>query len=967
MASMNYNTQEVEKEIQEFWDRNKIYDKLIARAGAGKAGKAGKKYWFLDGPPYANAIPHVGHIKNTVFKDLIIRMKFMKGFNVLFEPGFDTHGLPIENIVEKKLALNSKKDIEKFGIAKFMRECRDNAAVNKELWMNVYKKLGSLYSLKEPYLTYEDYYIESGWWSFYEMYKKGLVYEGEKPVMWCPHCETSLAGYEITDSYKELKDPGIYVLFRLRNSDESLLVYTTTPWTLPGNTAIAVAKEQDYVTVEVNGRKIILAEKRLEKLSELGFRYNVLKKFKGEKLAGMKYEPLLDVPLQRELAKGKLGKAHEIIASIPLLKERVASKVRAKKKIEGKSEDLFEEFVNVNEGTGFVHSAPGHGKTDYIIGQHYKLACVSPVDDECRFSQESGFSGFVKDADNDIIERLKKEGKLLHKETIVHSYPLCWRCKSPLVFRLSRQLFLRVKKVKDRMLEENEKVNWMPKFAEERFINWVENAEDWNISRQRYWGIPIPLWKCECGNEIAVKSREELEKLSKMKIEDLHAVENVKIECNKCGRKISKFKGVLDVWFDSGIAPWASLGYPYENKEKFESYFPADRISEAQDQVRGWFYSLLFCSTAIFEKPSYKSVSMVGWVIDKNGEKMSKSAGNVVTAENALNILGADMLRYYFCWDVAPYEVQKFNADIAKKEIGKIFNALWNLRNLAETGEAKINDIEEKWIISRLNNLIRKYSEYSEKFELHQAMKEISDFILNELSRRYVQMTRDKDNAAIVSYCLISVLKLLAPVSPFVTEKIWQELREKKIVKEESVHLTDWLEADEKKIDEKLESLFAIALKVIEKGLAERDKAKIGLRWPLNKAVVHSDMDISSLREVIERQLNVKNVEFKKSREGEIIEVELDTATNNELEAEGYAREIARKVQAERKAAGLKKADVISLKIYVDSDAKDMLEKHISFLKERTNSKSVEFTEDKMPENAVKFEIKGRKFGMVFL
>ncbi len=940
----------IEAEMHDFWEKNKIHEKML--------NKKGEKFWLLDGPPYANFIPHVGHIKNTIFKDITIRINLMKGCNVLFQPGFDTHGLPVENMVEKKLELKNKKDIEKFGINKFMSECRKNAALNKELWMKVYKKLGSLYALKEPYLTYEDYYIESGWWSFAQMHKKGLVYEGEKPVMWCPHCQTSLAGYEITDSYKNVSDPGIYVMFRLRNSDEHLLVFTTTPWTLPGNTAVAIAPKEDYVTAEINGIKIILAEKRLQKLSELEFGYKILKKFRGEKLLGKKYEPLLDIPLQRELEKGN-RKAHEIIASIPLLKERVASKLRTKKKIEGK--DVFEEFVNVDDGTGAVHCAPGHGKTDFLIGQHYKLAAVSPLDDECNFTPESGFSGFVKKADAEIIKKLKEEGKLLAHETIIHSYPLCWRCKNPLIFKLSRQLFLKVDKIKKLMLKENKKVSWMPEFAGERFKNWLENAEDWNISRQRYWGIPIPVWKCGCGNEKVISSKKELEVLSRLRIDDLHIVENISFNCEKCGGKMRKIKGVLDVWFDSGIAPWASIGYPEKNKELFESHFPVDRINEAQDQVRGWFYSLMYCSCAIFEKAPYKSVSMIGWVTDSKGEKMSKSLGNVILGEEAVDALGSDALRYYLCWDIAPYEIQKFNIENAKKEIGKILIVLWNLQNLISKEKIK-SKVEEEWIISRLNSMTGNYKENIEKFESNIAMKEMSDFILNELSRGYIQMTRDKDSGAIIAECLSAILKLLAPISPFITEKIWQNLREKGFVREESVHLVEWPKHDEKKINKKLEEEFVFALKIIELGLAERDKAKVGLRWPLASAVICTPKKIApAIQKLIARQLNVKKIIAKKSDENK---VELDTKMTFELEAEGFSRELARKVQAERKKLGLQKGQMINLKIACGDELKKMFEQNLIFLKQRTNSGEIEFAEDKNMKEPILFTIKEKNISI---
>ena len=945
----------IEEEVREFWQKQGIYSKLE------KKNEKGKKFWLLDGPPFANGVPHIGHIKNTVFKDLVIRMNFMKGHNVIFRPGFDTHGLPVENMVEKKLGLQSKKDIETFGTAKFMQECKNNAALNKDLWMKVYSGLGSMYSMKEPYLSYDDSYISSGWWVFSQMHKKGLMYWGEKPVMWCPHCQTSLSGYEVTDSYKDVQDPGIYVLFRLTNSDESLLVYTTTPWTLPANVAIAIAPKENYVSVEVSGRKIIMAEKRLEKLSELGFVYKLLRTFKGEKLVGMKYEPLLDVPLQKTLSTGKLGKAHEVIASIAILKERVASKMRVKKDTTGG--DLFEEFVTVTDGTGLVHCAPGHGKTDYMVGQHYKLAVVSPVDEEAKLTPESGFSGFVKKADKEILKRLEETGKLLYQETITHSYPLCWRCKSPLIYRLSKQLFLKVDKNKKIMVKENKKVNWMPKFAGERFNNWIENAEDWNISRQRYWGIPIPIWQCQCGEEKVISSKKDLESLTKRKISDLHNACDLTIQCEKCKKAMIKVKGVLDVWFDSGVAPFGSLNYPEENKELFDEIFPFDRINEAQDQIRGWFYSLMFCSTAIFGKAPYKAVSMVGWVLDKNGEKMSKSVGNVTGGEEAVQTLGADILRYYFCWDVAPYEIQKFNLEIAKKEIGRVLNVLWNLQNLASNNEFE-EEIEDKWIISRLNSVIKDYQENLEGFESHKAMKILSDFILNDLSRTYIQMTREKENGKVILECLEKIIRLLAPIAPFITEGIWQNLKAKKLVLEESVHLSTWPGFDKKKINSKLEEDFSIIAKIIESGLFERDKLKRGLKWPLAEVTIDADFDyekIEKYEHLIMGQLNVKKIKVHKIKDFKEFKLLFDPRITPELEAEGYSRELARKIQTERKNKGLKKGELIVLKVSTDKDLQAMLAKNIDFFKERTNLKEIKFSDGKLSENAIEFLIKERK------
>lgn len=939
-------------DIRAFWDKEKVVEKLLQRKG--------KKFFFLDGPPYANAVPHVGHAKNTTFKDIVIRKKFMEGYQVYFKPGFDTHGLPIENMVEKQLRLQSKKDIETLGVQKFMAACRKNAALNKDLWMEMYALLGCLYAEQEPYVTYANEYIEGGWWAFAEMHRKGMVYQGERPVLWCPHCETSLSGYEVTDSYKEVSDPGVYVLFQLKDDERFVLVYTTTPWTLPANVAIALAPQEDYATLDLNGKKVIVAESRVPHLSDLGFGYRVLKTEKGEKLVGKKYLPLLDVPLQRELGAGKCGRAHEIVASIPLLKERVASKVKSKKNVEGG--DLFEEFVTVNEGTGFVHTAPGHGKSDYAVGQHYRLARPSPVDEHCHLKPESGFSGFVKQADKAIIERLKEEGKLLHTLPIVHKYPLCWRCKSPLIFRLSEQLFLKIEGVKKIMLRENKKVAWMPSFAQKRFAHWVENAEDWNISRQRYWGIPIPLWRCSCGEERAVKSRDELEQLSDRRLEDLHLAEQVVFPCKKCGTVMQKMKGILDVWFDSGVAPWASFGYPGKNKELFEQQFPADWINEAQDQIRGWFYSLMFCATAVFGKSPYRAVSMTGWVVGKDGDKLSKSAGNAASATETIQELGADVVRYYFCSETAPHEVQRFNADVAKKEVGKVFMVLLNLVNLAAgRGMQKKIEHEDAWILSRLESVTQEYAKALDSFELQKGMQALSRFIVDELSRGYVQMTREREPGAVIAHCLKRIATLLAPVTPFLAEHLWQQLRSKGIADETSVHFVSWPRAERKHIDVKLEERFAQLLKILELGLAARDKTKVGLRWPLASAALSGATLLPWEGEIVMQQLNVKKIRGGGKKD---LALELDTAMTPELEAEGFAREVMRKVQAERKNAGLQKHDSIDLEVYCESSLVKMLETHRETIKERTGAKKISFVDGKMPEKAIVFTVRERKIGI---
>ncbi len=912
-----YNFKVSEPEIRKYWKKINLLKKLQEK------NKKNDNYFYMDGPPYANFVPHVGHVRNTVYKDLGIRLAFMKGFNVLFQPGFDTHGLPVENVVEKKLNLKSKKDIEILGIDKFTKTCKELAATNKDLWLEVYDLLGSWYSWKEPYLTYNNSYIESGWWSFKQMWDKGLVYEGQKPVFWCPKCETALAGYEVTDSYIMKTDPSIILKFKIKDKDEYILVFTTTPWTLLSNVAIVAHPDEIYVKVETHKGKLIIAKKRLDLFTDLGIGYKIIEEFKGKKLEGLEYESIIDVPMQEELKKNP--KSHKVYMSIPILKERIASKVATKKKV-GESGDVFEHFVNVEEGTGFVHTAPGHGKTDNEIGQKYDLPEASPLDDSCKFTKEGGqFEGvFVKDADKEILQLLEREGKLLHKDYAEHKYPVCWRCKEPLIFRMSNQWFLRINR--NEMIKLNKNVNWLPKYANERFENWILNAEDWNISRQRYWGIPMPVWKCECGNIEIIESLKELSKKSSHKIKndfDLHNVSDVKLKC-KCGKHMTRIKDIFDVWFDSGIAPWASLGYPLHNKELFESNFPVSRINESQDQVRGWFYHLLYCSQTVFNKSSYMEVSMPGWVVDSKGQKMSKSLGNVVFAKDALENYGADALRFYYMWDIAPYDLQRFNEESIKKEVSRVFNILWNINTyiigkVNNNTKTTIKRIEDKWIISKLNTLIKECRDALDNFEYHVASRKLENFILNTFSREYIHLIRDREDNQ-VDYILFEVLKelcvLLAPISPFITEKIYQDLKKKFKLKEESIHLFDYPKTNTKLIDSELEENMDKIKEIVSIALSERDKEKLGVRWPIPSIEIYYSKSLKEFEDIIKTQVNVKKIIWKKGE----LSVKLNKNLDEELLQEGYSREVIRLVQDCRKKLGLKKEQFIDL--YIISEQK---------------------------------------------
>ena len=922
---MIYDFKTIEQEVRVFWKKIDLPQKLRKR------NPNGKNYFLLDGPPYANDVPHVGHVRNTVYKDFNLRLAFLKGYNVFFQPGFDTHGLPVENKVEKKLNIKSKKDIEKLGIKKFTDICKASAADNKDLWMEVYDRLGALYAWGKPYLTYDNSYLESGWWTFKQIWNKGLVYEGKKPVFWCARCETALAGYEVTDSYALLKDPYILIKFKLKNTkNDFLLVFTTTPWTLVANVAVAAKDDEDYVKVETIKGNLILAKERLEVLTQAGLGYRILEEFKGKKLDGLQYESILDVPQQKELEKNP--SAHKVYMSIPILKERVSAKLRTKKGIRGK--DIFEDFVTVTEGTGLVHTASGHGKADSEIGKHYDLPEPSPLDDSCRYTDEAGqFSGlYVKDADKDILDVLEKTDRLLFSTQIEHKYPLCWRCKSPLIFRLSNQWFIKIESIKEKMLKENKKVKWYPEFARERFDSWVLNADDWNVSRQRYWGIPMPIWKCSCGEIKVIGSLKELQEYAEKKMGkdfDLHAASDIFLRCSSCGSEMKRINDIFDVWFDSGIAPWASCGYPFTNKILFEKHFPVSRVNESQDQIRGWFYSLMFCGVATYDKAPYLEVSMPGWVVDSKGEKMSKSIGNVVFAQDALADVGADNLRFYYMWDVAPYELQMFNKEIIKKEVWKTFNVLINLvtylTNLTgRINKTKITAVEDLWVLSRLNNLIRNYSENIEKFEYSTATRALSDFILNTLSREYVHIVRDRKDGAVpyVLYEALSItLLLLAPVTPFLSESLYQKLRKKYSLDMESVHLLSWPKADTSYIDGLLEERFSIVQDILTRILAEREKTEFGIRWPLPSVTVTCDKKtkqaIYALTKIIEVQANIRKVITK---EGKNLAIQLDTKITKELEKEGYLREVLRRIQALRKLHGLNVNDKIKLAITSDFD-----------------------------------------------
>jgi isoleucyl-tRNA synthetase len=857
-AKRSYDTKLIEKDIQKFWNENSIYQKT------DKLRENSPKFSFLDGPPYCSGKIHLGTAWNKTIKDTFLRFKSMSGFNLRRQAGWDTHGLPIEHKVEGLLGLKSKKEIEtKIGIANFVEKCKEFAIENKALMTEQFKMLGVWMDWDNPYVTFDTKYMESCWWTLKKANEKDLLINDLRVITWCPRCETALALAEI--DYENKEDPSIYVKFPLtesKNGNEYVLVWTTTPWTLPANMAVCVHPDFDYAYVNVNGEVYIMAEALVSSLFE-DHDYKILKTVKGSDLEGLEYQhPLIDeIPVQKEFT-------HKILPG---------------------------EHVTLTEGTGCVHTAPGHGPDDFDIGKKYGLPIFCPVDEAGLFKKEAGkYEGeFVKEADPYIIADLDVHGLLFKEGVIDHRYGFCWRCKTPIIYLATQQWFLKVTDIKDKMLSELDHVEWVPEWAgESRFRNWVENARDWTISRQRYWGIPIPIWRCEdCGEITVIGSIDELkEKTVKGTLEGdfIHRpyVDEITIQC-ECGGDMNRVPDVLDVWIDSGVAGWAALHYP-EEKEMFDEWFPYDFITEGHDQTRGWFYSQLGCGVISFDKAPYKKVLMHGFTLDEEGRKMSKSLGNVVAPEEVIEQYGADILRFYLLWGNKPWEDLKFTWDEIKN-VQKMFNILWNVYVFSTTYMAidnfnptlytekdlKLRD-EDRWITSRANSLAKEVTEALDSLYLHKATRAINHFILEDLSRWYVRLIRgrtwvekedpDKLGAYFTLYNALKLLiKTMAPITPHITEEIYQNLI--KGVEEdapESIHMEDW-KFNEDRIDTELEVNMDIVRDIIEACARGRDVARYKLRWPVSEIVVVSEdkkvlSAVESLKAVIMEQANTKEI-----------------------------------------------------------------------------------------------------------
>ncbi len=845
-----------EKEVSEFWSENHIFEKSIEQT------EGGKEFCFYDGPPTANGKPHIGHVLTRVMKDIIPRYKTMKGMHVLRKAGWDTHGLPVELEIEKKLGLDGKQDIEKYGIEPFIDQCKQSVWKYSNEWKQMSERLGYWVDMENPYVTYHDDYIESVWWSLKEMHKKGLLYKGHKIVPYCPRCGTALASHEVAQGYKDVKEKSVYAKFKVKGEDNLyFLAWTTTPWTLPSNVALCMNAHEDYVRIKTaDGENYILAKALVGKLFE---DYEIVDEKKGKDYEYVEYEPLFDCAL------GTFKQKAFYVTN--------------------------DDYVTLTDGTGIVHIAPAFGVDDGRVGHNYNLPFVQMVDDRGKMKDEvTVVKGmFCKDADKFIIKDLKERGLLFKEEMFEHSYPFCWRCNTPLLYYARSSWFIKTTAVKDRLLNSNESVNWIPETIKNgRMGNFLENVVDWGLSRERYWGTPLPVWECdECDHFEVVGSRQELREKCGLKEDvELHRpyVDKLTMTCPKCGKKMHRVKEVIDCWYDSGSMPFAQFHYPFENQELFEKHFPADFISEAIDQTRGWFYVLLAISTILFDKAPFKNCIVLGHVNDEKGLKMSKHLGNVVDPWSVLDKQGADAVRWYFYTSSAPWLPSRFYEKAVSECQAKYMGTLWNAYAFfvlyAEIDKYDPSEfslancklqIIDKWILSKLNTLVKTVDGYLNEYKTFESARMMQSFV-DELSNWYIRrcrerfwgegMTEDKAAAYTTLYTVLTTFaKLTAPFTPFIAENIYRNLvpefyKDAPI----SVHLCSFPKADENYIDEKLEKDMATIEDMVVLGRAARNLSGIKNRQPLSKLYFsmggNTELD-EKLFEIASDELNVKDFE----------------------------------------------------------------------------------------------------------
>ena len=865
----NLNFVDREKQIEKFWNDNDIFKKSMEHR------KEGETYTFYDGPPTANGKPHIGHVETRTIKDMIPRYQTMKGKFVPRKAGWDTHGLPVELEVEKLLGLNGKEQIEEYGMEPFIKKCKESVWKYKGMWEDFSKTVGFWADMDNPYVTYDDNFIESEWWALKEIWNKNLLYKGFKIVPYCPRCGTPLSSQEVAQGYKTVKERSAVARFKVIGEDAYFLAWTTTPWTLPSNVALCVNPEETYCKVKaVDGYTYYMAEalldtvlgKLLDKDAPEGTKaYEVLETYKGSDLEYKEYEPLFDCA--KEIIEKQHKKAHYIVCDT---------------------------YVTMTDGTGIVHIAPAFGEDDAAVGRKYDLPFVQLVDGKGELTKETPYAGvFVKKADPMVLKDLDEKGLLFDAPKFEHEYPHCWRCDTPLIYYARESWFIKMTAVKDDLIRNNNTVNWIPdSIGKGRFGDWLENIQDWGISRNRYWGTPLPVWECECGHQECIGSRAELAERSgnpeDAKVE-LHRpyIDAVTFKCPDCGKEMHRVPEVIDCWFDSGAMPFAQHHYPFENKDVFEKQFPAKFISEAVDQTRGWFYSLMAESTLLFNKAPYENVIVLGHVQDENGQKMSKSKGNAVDPFDALETYGADAIRWYFYTSSAPWIPKRFSGKLVQEGQRKFMGTLWNTyaffvlyANIDQFDATKYTldyeklSVMDKWLLSKLNSAIKGTDENLANYRIPEAAKVLDEFV-DDMSNWYVRRSRDrfwakgmeqdKINAYMTLYtALVEICKAAAPMIPFMTEEIYQNLvRSINTEAPESIHLCDFPAVNDAWIDKELEKNMDEVLKIVVMGRACRNSANIKNRQPIGNMYVKAPNVLSEyFVEIIEDELNVKKVNF---------------------------------------------------------------------------------------------------------
>ena len=862
--SPNLNFVEEEKKIEKFWEEEKIFEKSIDSKAKGEP------YVFYDGPPTANGKPHIGHVLTRVIKDMIPRYRTMKGYMVPRKAGWDTHGLPVELEVEKMLGLDGKEQIEEYGLEPFIEYCKESVWKYKGMWEDFSKTVGFWADMEDPYVTYHNDFIESEWWALKQIYDKGLLYKGFKIVPYCPRCGTPLSSHEVAQGYKSVKERSAVVRFKVVGEDAYFLAWTTTPWTLPSNVALCVNPDETYCKVKAaDGYTYYLAEALLDKVlgklaTEKTPAYEILENYKGADLEHKEYEPLFD--FVKPVCEKQNKRGHFITC---------------------------DSYVTMTDGTGIVHIAPAFGEDDAKVGRKYDLPFVQFVDGQGNLTEETPYAGvFVKKADPLVLTDLEKMGLLFDAPKFEHDYPHCWRCDTPLIYYARESWFIKMTAVKDDLIRNNNTINWIPEsIGKGRFGDWLQNVQDWGISRNRYWGTPLNIWQCECGHMHSVGSIAELKEMSDNCPDDIELhrpyIDAVTIKCPHCGKEMHRVPEVIDCWFDSGSMPFAQHHYPFENKELFESQFPADFISEAVDQTRGWFYSLLAISTLIFNKAPYKNVIVLGHVQDENGQKMSKSKGNAVDPFEALETYGADAIRWYFYTNSAPWLPNRFHGRAVTEGQRKFMGTLWNTyafyvlyANIDEFDPTKYSlsdcklNVMDKWLLSKLNSMIKSVDENLENYRIPEAARALQDFV-DEMSNWYVRrgrerywvqgITEDKTAAYMTLYtALVETAKTAAPMIPFMAESIYQNLvRSVDKNAPESVHLCDFPKVDASKIDTELESAMDEVLKIVVLGRAARNGSALKNRQPLAVMYVKAESTLDSFyTDIIRDELNVKEVSF---------------------------------------------------------------------------------------------------------